>query len=234
MPAIFEKLWLFSALTYNFSSVQKRELSECKGFDVINISCTIFHVSVTWLNMKMRVAGSGCDSTLQSLGREVLVCQNVHSRRSSKNQSQKHLRFAVDGASRWCGSLEKQTFQEILNCSCFVVPAYSEYFLRSLQDFDGNLKHTQVETLPRKDLSLTGPNIQHIKVFFLSNSWNLCASAGCEVQETPSEDPGRKSGIYPAEINQCEFNSIHLTGIWGGLHGISEEILPLPSLKKDI
>lgn len=88
-----------------------------------------------------------------------------------------------------------------------------EYFLRSLQDFDGSLKYTQVETLPRKELNLTGPhqpNIQHIKFYFLSNAWHLCASAGYEVQETPNEDPGRRSGIYPAEINQCEFNSIHL------------------------
>lgn len=63
---------------------KRDELSECKAFDVINMSCTIFHVSVTWLNMKMRVAGSGCDSALHSLGREVLVYQNLHSRRSSK------------------------------------------------------------------------------------------------------------------------------------------------------
>lgn len=105
-PGCFLLLHIISLL------FKREELSECKGFNVINMSCTEFHVSVTWLKRKMRVAGSGCGSALQSLGRDVLVCQNVHSKRSSKNQSQKHLRFAIDGAKRWCGSLEKQTLKK--------------------------------------------------------------------------------------------------------------------------
>lgn len=53
-----------------------------------------------------------------------------------------------------------------------------EYFLRNLQDFDGNLKYTWVT---RKELRQL--NIQQIKVFFPSNSGNLCPAAGYEVQE---------------------------------------------------
>lgn len=114
----------FFLLLHIISPLFKRdELSECKGFNVMNMSCPIFHLSVTWLKMKARVTGSRCDSALQSLCREVPVCQNVHSRRSSKDQSQKHQRSAVEGVKRWCGSLEKQNFQENLN-SCFVVPIY--------------------------------------------------------------------------------------------------------------
>lgn len=195
-------------LLHIISPLFKRdELSECNVFNGINVSCTAFHVSLTWLKTRMRVAGSGCDcSAALGQGRSCL----------SKHAQQEKLKESKPKAHKICSRWSKQMmwlsreidFSGELKLFVFCCSHVSEYFLRSLQDFDGKLKYTQVETLTRKEFSLTGPyqlNIQHIKVFFLCNSWILCASAGYQIQETPNEKPGRTSGIYPAEINLTQF-----------------------------
>lgn len=101
-------------------------LSECNGFHVIKMSRSAFHVSATCLEMTMKVAGSGCDcSAALGQGRSCLSKRAQQEKlKESKNQSQEQLRSAAEGANRRCGSLEEQTLQENLNCSCFVVPMY--------------------------------------------------------------------------------------------------------------
>lgn len=84
-------------LLHIISPLLKRDgLSECNGFHVINMSCAAFHVSVTCLEMRMRVAGSACDcSAAPGQGSSCLSkCAQQEKLRASKPR-------AAEICSRW-------------------------------------------------------------------------------------------------------------------------------------